>query len=69
MVVEGAAYDHHDFSREVRYEYANLDMPALWFRWFPVNANDCLLLVRVCKNPKISETRPELENRGISGFG
>jgi len=24
---------------------------------------------RVCKNPKISETRPEPENRGISGFG
>ena len=24
---------------------------------------------RVGKNPKISETRPEPENRGISGFG
>ena len=32
VVAEGVAYDHHDFSREVRYEYANLDMPAVWFR-------------------------------------
>ena len=28
-VAEGAAYGHHDISREVRYEYANLDMLAV----------------------------------------